>query len=548
MKGFVAILILVIALLFCQFVCSNYVEGLKADSIFSESSFSFFIEKSFGKFFPYFSKSVALITLLLFFRKGFYHFILLFAIVFLLLPSQEILSIPFIVFSGFLPFYFSALFSFLIPFFAKIGVVGVLISILLRAIIFDDKREYFPPLLGFLSPPIILSILRGDLFLPILLSSLGFLHYKPIELFTPPFFFFFISLILLFLDEKKRILKFFLSILTFFFSPFSTLIAIPLIKMNYKKLNLLFLIPLILIFVYPQKVEEIPKGIFDELKKVESIKCSVVCDISLYNQIGSNFKNFVLKPEIGSKELTKFYKSFPLRPPLIGYTFFEGDLIICKSFYPNSPNLRGYGKGFKLVFCGKDYALFGKEQFLSMNGIKPLNYSPYFKSNPLEVDQEKVLSEIDFILSKEPLFYEALRDKGRILIDLKRSKEALVPLTSALHLKKSAEIYNDLGVAYFNIRDYEKAMECYIEAIKLSPREVIPRMSYAYTALLIGKFEDAEIVLQDLNRAYPTYYPAFRLHYEVLTKKGEMEKAKEVLRKIPKEFRSEEENEILGKD
>jgi len=92
------------------------------------------------------------------------------------------------------------------------------------------------------------------------------------------------------------------------------------------------------------------------------------------------------------------------------------------------------------------------------------------------------------------------------------------------------------------------AIKCYFKAIELSPKDILPRMSCAYTLMVIGRLDDARMILEDLNRAYPTFYPAFRLHSQVVAKMGDVEKSKEILRNIPKDLRTNDENELLGEN
>jgi tetratricopeptide (TPR) repeat protein len=235
-------------------------------------------------------------------------------------------------------------------------------------------------------------------------------------------------------------------------------------------------------------------------------------------------------------------------PPLVGYKVPEADLILTRANYPKNHNLREIKKEYKLVWCGKDYALFAKESFLNNNPqIKTLKYYTPYTLLPKDDEGKKLaLSEIDLLLRLEPDFYEGLRDKGRLLIDLKRDEEAIDFFKRALKIKESGELYNDLGVCYFNLQKYEEALNCYYNAMKLSPRDIIPRMSYAYTAMQMGNIDDAIVVLEDLNRAYPTFYPAYRLHYQAWGRKGDIEKAKEILRKIPKELRTQDEKDLLN--
>jgi len=166
---------------------------------------------------------------------------------------------------------------------------------------------------------------------------------------------------------------------------------------------------------------------------------------------------------------------------------------------------------------------------------------------PDDIEQKKLaLLEIDDLLKDEPLFFEGFRDRGKIYLDLQEPQKALESFDAALKIKKTAQIYNNLGVAFTHLQKYEDAMNAYLKAMELAKRDIFPRMNYAFVAMITGKLDEARLVLEDLNRAYPTFYPAYRLHYQVYGRMGEIEKSKEILRNIPKELRTPDENDLLG--
>ncbi|MCX7830067.1 MAG: tetratricopeptide repeat protein [Acidobacteria bacterium] len=303
-------------------------------------------------------------------------------------------------------------------------------------------------------------------------------------------------------------------------------------------------------FVFPQPASHLPDGVKKIFSSIESKNFSVVAPQDTYFEAKNFFsgKAALVKPELSFANLMECYKSLPMMPPLTGYKHLKGDLILSKANYPQSQNLRQYDKGYALLWCGADYALFAKESFISENPkLKKLNYySPYIVLPPDIEHRKLALSEIENILKDEPNFFEGLRDRGRIYLDLKEPQKAVESFEAALKIKKSAQVYNDLGVAFTNLERYDDAMNAYLESMKISPRDLYPRMNYAYAAMTSGKFEEALIVLEDLNRAYPTFYPAYRLHYQVYGRMGEIEKAKDILRKMPKEIMTRDELDLLG--
>jgi hypothetical protein len=546
-RSFIFLLILLFASILSELFFPQFTEGLKVNSIFDTGYLTFLLEKSFPSLFPYFVKSVVAITLFFFLRKNPRSFLLCFVIAIIIPSSGEFLIFPLLLVASFSPFYLSLIVTFIIPFFSKASVLAIISILILRLILFEKSKEFYAPLFGFLSPPIIYSIFKGDLFLPFLLSICGFPQYKPISLITPIFIFFVIALFILVNEKGKTIAKAFLSLFSFLFLPLSFAVSIPLVKGERKNLNYLFLFPLLFFFIFPPSSNKISEGLKDELEKISSPNCEVVVDTELYNKVGSTFPDLILKPQIKTSSLIQYYKNLPFRPPLIGYPVYDSNILISKPFYPKTPNFREYEKGWQLLWCGSKFVLFGKEDFLkSEKNLIPLAYSPYHRFQPDSETTEKVLKDLDKLTKMDPQFFEGLRDRGRILIDLKREEEAIQSFNSALKIKESGEIFNDLGVCYFNLGKYDDAIKCYFKAIELSPKDILPRMSCAYTLMVSGRLDDARVILEDLNRAYPTFYPAFRLNSQVVAKMGDIEKSKEILRNIPRDLRTKDESELLG--
>lgn len=521
------------------------------ETAFSLGFLSSYLETLFDSFFPFFVK-IAAAASLFFLAKKDYFAVFASLVVTIILPSNaDILLLPLILLSSFSNYRISLISSFLFAFFSRLAIPAIIVSFILR-IIFTDKKYIYTPFFGFLSPPLIGSIFQGNIFFPFFLSISSLPDYMPIKLFSPLFFLFSFSLFLTLLNRKKTILKIIASSISYFFNPLSFVPFLSFLKekesLN-KKWTFLFILPLSLLFVFPSEKPSFPKGAIIIFEKVTTSGFSVFVPPEIYFEAKEKLddKNLTLKPELVSSQLLEYYKEFPLNPPLIGYISPEADLILTRGNYPKNHNLREIKKGYKLLWCGKVYALFAKEEFLKNENIEPLkHYTPYTLLPQDDEGKKIAISEIDKILIDEPDFCEALRDKGRLLIDLKREEEAIECFKKALKLKKNGELYNDLAVCYFNLQKYEEALNCYYEAIKLLPSEIIPRMGYAYTAITIGNLDDAILVLQDLNRAYPTFYPAYRLHYQAWSRKGEIEKAKEILRYIPKELRTPDENDLLG--
>lgn len=339
-----------------------------------------------------------------------------------------------------------------------------------------------------------------------------------------------------------------MTFISFLFKPF---FFIPLIlKKGNIPLKYLFLALIPLFFILKDyQINSPPKRVFEIIEQLKSEKVEFFVHPSIYYQIKKLAvrSNIITKPKENLKELIALFKNYPHHPPLEGYKTFDSDIILTLSQYPKNPTLRNIKKEYALAYCGKEYAMFIKRDLAAKSKIKTFeNYSPYVVTLNDNEKRKLALIEIDEILKYEPQFFEALRDKGRILIDLKEYEKAIEVLKDALKIRKSGEVYNDIGVAYYNLQKYDLALENFLYSVKLMPNALYPRMGLALCAYELDRLEEAKIILEDLNSKFPTFYPAFRLHSRVYAKLRDIEKAKELLRKIPKEYRTIDENELLN--
>lgn len=557
MKEKVKVAIIFVFLMFVAIVSIHFhppfVPLYPKESLFSLGGFLSILENTMGGFFPYFVKIILSFSLFHFAKRNLFYFFSSAALVFIAPPYAETLLISLILAASFLSAPLSILTSILFSFFSRLAFPAIIAAVLLRKIIKEEKKEMFPPLFGFLSPPLLLSIFKGNLFLPFLLSLTSFPQYMPVKLFSPLFFFFAFSLVFLFLEGKKSLLKVGLSFISYFFNPLGGLVLIPTFNKSESQKKIyafLFVVPVLILISFPSSYKSFPEGAKKVLNLSENKNFSLFVPPEIYFNAKEFFSksNVDIKPELSLSSLLELYQSLPINPPLTGYKTQEGDVILVNANYPSNQNLRNYNKNCYLIWCGKDYSLFASGKFLIENPkVKRLNsYSPYVVM-PNDIENRKLaLAEIEDILKDEPQFFEGLRDRGRIYLDLQEAQKAVESFESALKIQKNAQIYNDLGVAFTSLQRYDEAMNAYLEAMRLSPRDLYPRMNYAYTAMISGRLEEARVVLEDLNRAYPTFYPAYRLHYQVYGRMGEIEKAKEILRNIPKELRTKDENDLLG--
>ena len=89
-------------------------------------------------------------------------------------------------------------------------------------------------------------------------------------------------------------------------------------------------------------------------------------------------------------------------------------------------------------------------------------------------------------------------DKFVILTELRRYKEALVAINTALRLSPRASFYSNRGVAYAELKRYEEAIKDYNQAIKLNPKYVDVYINRGVAYARLKRYEEA---IKDYSQA-----------------------------------------------
>lgn len=146
---------------------------------------------------------------------------------------------------------------------------------------------------------------------------------------------------------------------------------------------------------------------------------------------------------------------------------------------------------------------------------------------------ESLLKVPDFLTSKETVFIQAaatLRNRGRLtdakrlirrllkkrivvsrktetilkhlladcLLDELRFAEAVLTYNSILEKSKDATAYANRGLAYWELRQYEQALNDYLMAVSLSPRDMVAHRSAGELSNRLGHYSKA---VEHLNKA-----------------------------------------------
>ena len=102
------------------------------------------------------------------------------------------------------------------------------------------------------------------------------------------------------------------------------------------------------------------------------------------------------------------------------------------------------------------------------NNINTLLNEISYKINGDEFD--KTLDILDNILKKVPKNYRANLYKGQICVEKKEFQEAIKYFEEAKKVDiKTFKAYNLLGISYHAIGEYDKAINCFNEILKITP-------------------------------------------------------------------------------
>jgi len=111
------------------------------------------------------------------------------------------------------------------------------------------------------------------------------------------------------------------------------------------------------------------------------------------------------------------------------------------------------------------------------------------------------MDRLHLMAETAPLFADKLVSQARLLrskgerdraIDLYRKAIQLDPLSS--------KAYNNLGIAYFEEKEFSKALEAYLKAVELNPEQLEIRYNLALLYLAMGQNDQAAAQIREVLR------------------------------------------------
>ena len=159
------------------------------------------------------------------------------------------------------------------------------------------------------------------------------------------------------------------------------------------------------------------------------------------------------------------------------------------------------------IYVGRGDSKAAREMLARAAELSATDAGPHLALGRLaqsEKNPDVALKEFDAALTANPKSIGAARAKVALLVQQKRTKEA-IQFTEGLVQRepKNADFQTMLGSLYGRERQWDKSSAAYRKAAELSPKAVEPRVGLAYAALSQGKDEEAITHLQAAVQQQP---------------------------------------------
>jgi len=121
-------------------------------------------------------------------------------------------------------------------------------------------------------------------------------------------------------------------------------------------------------------------------------------------------------------------------------------------------------------------------------------------------DYGKAAESYRRVIELDPNNPYAYNNLGAVLVQSGKFREAVEPLQKSLQFSPDGQAYSNLGIAYFYLRQYDKAIPAYEKAVELAPR----------SDMFVGNLAEAYDLVGQKDRAQTTFEQAISLAYKDL--------------------------------
>jgi protein O-GlcNAc transferase len=140
--------------------------------------------------------------------------------------------------------------------------------------------------------------------------------------------------------------------------------------------------------------------------------------------------------------------------------------------------------------------------------------------------RDEALTSYDKALAVRPGFFEALFNRGNLLLEMKRAEDALDSYEQALVVRQDfAGVWNNRGTALRNLQRLEEALASFEQAAALAPGHFNALTNRAIVLLDLGRLQDALAGTERALQVQPGFAEALYVRGNVLRDMGRPDEA-----------------------
>ena len=153
-----------------------------------------------------------------------------------------------------------------------------------------------------------------------------------------------------------------------------------------------------------------------------------------------------------------------------------------------------------------DEAIQAYQKAVEMNPYYWVNHNVLGNAYYQLADYGKAAESYRRVIELDPNNPYAYNNLGAVLVQSGKFREAVEPLEKSLQFSADGQAYSNLGIAYFYLKQYDKAIPAYEKAVQLVPT----------SDMFVGNLAEAYHLVGQADRAQTTFEQAISLAYKEL--------------------------------